>query len=108
MEYDQAETAEFAEQKNKWFSIGRWALMLFLFGSVCAVSTYWILTMPNVILSEKNQALQDKAIDKNAQSTPSTIKSETRSELENVLFSNRVKEAEKIWGNGELRYIIEK
>ena len=86
MEYDQAETAEFAEQKNKWFSIGRWALMLFLFGSVCAVSTYWILTMPNVILSEKNQALQDKAIDKNPQSTPSTIKSDTRSELENDLF----------------------
>ncbi len=31
-----------------------------------------------------------------------------RIELENVLFSNRVKEAEKIWGNGELRYVIEK
>ena len=86
MEYDQAETAEFAEQKNKWFSIGRWALMLFLFGSVCAVSTYWVLTMPNLIFSEKNQALLDKTIDKNAQSTPSTIKSETRSELENDLF----------------------
>lgn len=86
MEYDQAETAEFAEQKNKWFSIGRWALILFLFGSVCAVSTYWVLTIPNVIFSGKNQTLPDKTIDKNAQSTPSTIKSETRSELENDLF----------------------
>ena len=86
MEYDQAETAEFAEQKNKWFSIGRWALILFLFGSVCAVSTYWVLTIPNVIFSGKNQTLPDKTIDKNAQSTPSTIKSETRSELENDLL----------------------
>ena len=86
MEYDQAETAEFAEKKNKWFSIGRWALMLFLFGFVCVVSTYWVLTMPSVIFSGKNQALLDKTIDKNAQSTPSTMKSETRSELENDLF----------------------
>ncbi len=74
MEYDQAETAEFAEKKNKWLSIGRWALMLFLFGFVCVVSTYWVLTMPSVIFSGKNQALLDKTIDKNAQSTPSTMK----------------------------------
>ena len=86
MEYDQAETAEFAEKKSRWSSIGRWTLMLFLFGSVCALSTYWVLTMPDVIFSGKNQALLDKTIGKNAQSYPSTKKSETTSELENDLF----------------------
>ena len=86
MEYDQAETAEFAEKKSRWFSIGRWTLMLFLVGSVCAVSTYWVLTMPDVIFSGQNQAPLDKTIVKNAQSYPSTKKSEIRSELENDLF----------------------
>ncbi len=86
MEYDQAETAEFAEKKSRWSSIGRWTLMLFLFGSVCAVLTYWVLTMPDVISPGKNQALLDKTIGKNAQSYPSTKKSETTSELENDLF----------------------
>ena len=62
MEYDQAETAEFAEKKGRWFSIGRWALTLFLFGSVCAVSTYWVLTMPDVIFSGKNQAICDSQV----------------------------------------------
>ena len=86
MEYDQAETAEFAEKKNRWFSIGRWALLFFLFGSVCVLSTYWVLTMPDGIFSGKNQALLDETIDKNAQPYPSTKASETRLELENDLF----------------------
>tara|TARA_Y100001970_G_scaffold290892_1_gene426151 strand:- start:2691 stop:3830 length:1140 start_codon:yes stop_codon:yes gene_type:complete len=86
MEYDQAETAEFAEKKNRWFSIGRWALLFFLFGFVCVLSTYWVLTMPDGIFSGKNQALLDETIDKNAQPYPSTKASETRLELENDLF----------------------
>ena len=86
MEYDQAETAEFAEKKNRWFSIGRWALLFFLFGFVCVLSTYWVLTMPDGIFSGKNQALLDETIEKNAQPYPSTKASETRLELENDLF----------------------
>ncbi len=97
MEYDQAETVEFTEKRSRWFLMFRWALIFFLFGSVCILSTYWLLGMSDFDFSGKNQALLQKPTDKGAQASPSTKEAETTSEVDDDLLdiNKRLIELEK-------------